>query len=381
MPISNGTYTIPSGATTAASGQTVQSAVWNSIFGDLQTALNTLASNNYYGIPGNRNILCDNGGFEIWQRGVTISQSASTTAYTCDRWYLVSNANQATTIARATGITDKSQYSCAIQRNAGQTGTGVYVFGYPLDTEEIVRLRNSKVYISFTVTAGANFSPASGTLVAAMYTGTAAPTKRLSGAFTGETLVTTVSTNLVASVATQVTVSSAAVIPTNSTQAEIQFTWTPVGTAGVADTITIDDVQIQIIPASGLLQSTTYDYIPFEQCLKGCKRFYDTTINYGTTVAQNAGLSGSLGVMTQNATRFACLWTYPNELRSNTPTITTYNPSGASANWQDVTATTSLAVTVDTANSRGSKNVLIYGATAAAIDHLIYIHASADASI
>jgi hypothetical protein len=381
MPISNGTYTIPSGATTAASGQTVQSAVWNSIFGDIQTALGSLASNNYYGVPGNRNILCDNGSFDIWQRGVSISQNVSTTAYTCDRWYLITNANQVTNISRAVGLTSKSQYSCGIQRNAGQTGVGTYTFGYPLDSDEIGRLRNSKIYISYTAIAGANFSAVSGTIVASFYVGTGAPTKRLTGAFTSETLVATVSTNLTLGVATSISVTSAAVIPTTATQAEIQFTWTPVGTAGVVDAINFDDVQIQIVPDSGLLQSTTYDYIPFEQCLKGCKRFYDTTINYGTTVAQNAGLSGALSVMTQNATRFACLWVYPNELRSNAPTITTYNPSGASANWQDFTATASLAATIDTANGRGSKSVLIYGATAVAIDHLIYIHASADASI
>ena len=46
MSYNVGVYTIPAGATTAFAGQVIASATWNSIFSDLQTALNQI------GLPG-----------------------------------------------------------------------------------------------------------------------------------------------------------------------------------------------------------------------------------------------------------------------------------------------------------------------------------------
>lgn len=379
MPISGPSYTIPNGATTAAPGQTVQSAVWNSIFADLQTSINQIVSNNYYGINSFRNMLYMNGSFNVWQRGSSVSVAASTTAYTSDRWYVTTGANQASTIARATGLNPRSQYCGKVQRNSGQTGVTAYTFGYALDTNELAIYLGQKIYLQATVKTGANWSPTNGTLSVAFYVGTGSASRRGAG-FTNEVAVIPVTnTNIAVSTQSNILVQSTVVIPTTSTQGELQFTWTPTGTAGVDDSISIDDVQIQIVSPSGVAIFTTYDYIPFSTELISCKRHYTNTFPYGTAPANAAGNLGALACMSQAAAQFGVMWIFTEEMRV-TPTMLTYNPAGASANWQDVTAAASLAVTVNT-SVLSPKSVFMQGASAAAAAHLIYIHSAADSTI
>src|SRR6266705_4303419 len=67
-----------------------------------------------------RNIIGRNGGMEVWQRGTSISVLASTTVYTLDGWYCWTNANQACTVSRVTGLTSNSRFAAKFQRNSGQ---------------------------------------------------------------------------------------------------------------------------------------------------------------------------------------------------------------------------------------------------------------------
>lgn len=384
MPFSGNVYTPPTGAENALPGQIVQSATWNAIHTDIASALTQVMSQLTASVT-NRNILAANGSFEVWQRGAgasaSMAQAASTTAYTSDRWYLTTKSNQASVISAATGLSNASQLACKIIRNAAQTGTGTMIFGYPLDTQEIYRMRGAKVTISFLVKTGANWSPASGTLNATLYVGTGAVGKRSS--FTGETTVLAIATNLaVSSATTAVSGTSSAVVPITSTQAEIQFTWDPVGTAGADDSVTIDDVQIEVNLSDDDWTTTDYDRIPFEDMLAMCKRFYQKTFPYSVAPAQAGGLPGSLAYVSSPNQLVNIYWQYPVEMRTTASNVT-YNPNGAAATWQDVTVTTSIAVSLDT-SAPGPKGILIYGTTSTAtagISHLIYIQAQADSSI
>src|SRR5437899_3651701 len=197
-----------------------------------------------------RNIMGDNGGFEVWQRGAggsaSIAVGASSTAYTADRWYLTTGANQASVVAAVANLTNGSNLAGKVTRNSGQTGTGVMTLGYPLDTDEIFRMRGGKVTISGIAKAGVNWSAASGTITMTLYTGTGAVGKR-GGGFTGETNVVSASINLSANnTALFPTTTGAGAIAGNATQAELQFTWTPTGTAGADDSITLDDIQLEV---------------------------------------------------------------------------------------------------------------------------------------
>ncbi len=110
-------------------------------------------------------------------------------------------------------------------------------------------------------------------------------------------------------------------------------------------------------------------------------RRYRKTFPSGTAVAQSAGIAGTLcaqnPIAVGNPSGF---WGWGETMRV-APTITTYNPSAANANWRDVTAAADVAVSVDPATAlSASTGVLIgTGATVATLGDALCIHATADA--
>ena len=330
---------------------------------------------------GYRNIIGDNGSMEVWQRGSAATSSfaipASTTAYTADRWYITTGANQASVVAAVTNITNGSQLAGKITRNSGQTGTGVYTFGFPLDTNEVVRLRGGYASINAVAKAGANWSPASGTLTLTFYVGTGAAAKRGAG-FTSETNVVSGSVNLAVNAQGTITAMSAATVPTTATQGEIQFTWTPVGTAGGDDSITIDDVQLE----AGLI-ANAYERRPFERMITGCKRHFWKTFNYGVLPAQNVGLlSGEImGIAGKAGALVEIIGVrHPVSMRG-IPVITTFNPGAANAQVRDETVPADCS---STANLQVTNETVFLSATgnaSTAVGNILGVHLTADAGI
>lgn len=386
MPLSNGvfTYTNPTGALNAQPGEIVQSAVWNQINLDISNALSQIDSQQIK-LTSNRNILAHNGSFDVWQQGAGGSASfavgAASTQYTADRWYITTNANQASVVAAQAALSNNSLKCARIQRNAAQTGLGVYTFGYPLDTSDIARLLGNMVSLSFLARTGANWSPASGTLTVALYCGTGAVAKR-GGGFTNETTVLSVSTNIAAgSAITAVAAQSSAIVPTNTVQAELQFTWTPVGTALAADYIELDDVELDSMLAA-TWTNMTYDRITFEEQLALCKRYYQKTFPYTVAPAGNAGFPGALASLVQvAATRVALYWQYPVELRA-TGSVQTFNPAAAGANWINTSVSVSVVVSQDTVGP-SPKGIYVFSANTSspAAGTGMYIHGVVDAQI
>lgn len=328
-----------------------------------------------------RNILV-NGGMEIWQRGsgdtASIAVAASTTAYCADRWYLTTGANEASVVAAATGLTNQSQFCAQVQRNNGQTGTTVMTFGYPLTKEECIRLRGKKVTLQFYTATGANWSPTSGTLTYNVYFGTGAEAKRGAG-FTGETNPLTGSVNLATGAgAAQTTATSSGTVATTVTQGEVQFTFTPTGTAGAADLVKLDDVQLEPAPIA-----TPFEYLPFGYMMRECQRHYCKTFAYNTAPAQSAGVVGALSATAASATAgtMGIWWQYPVQMRV-IPTITTYNPSAANANWRNTTGAADAVVQVDPNTAISQNSVFIKEQTTALVAaNNYYIHVQADSGI
>lgn len=267
-----------------------------------------------------KNVVGRNGGLEVWQRLVngatTITVAASTTAYTVDGFYLKTAANQASTITQVAGLTNGSNFAARVQRNSGQTGTGAMYFAIPLDADEIAKLRGNKAALSFWVSTGADWSPTSGTLTANLYVGTGALAKRNSSAYTSETNPITLAVNLATSAAAAVKISTASVaIGSTVTQGELQFTWTPTGTAGANDWFAVDDVQIEVVtdgvaPVTPLFERSDFVF-DLQRCLRrlwvfgpgvtktlGCGVCYSTTLalvtfNFPVTMAAAPALSVS----------------------------------------------------------------------------------------
>jgi hypothetical protein len=116
---------------------------------------------------------------------------------------------------------------------------------------------------------------------------------------------------------------------------------------------------------------------PFERRLYGqelalCQRYFAKTFPQSVAVGQNSGDFNSLYNIAQvNNLSFASVWKLPVTMRAN-PTITTFSPNAANANWSP-NATTPTAV-VATASQ---ELAVINGTTSTTAGNGYYIHASA----
>lgn len=338
---------------------------------------------------GWRNIVGANGGLEVWQRhaggSASIAVPASTTVYTADRWYLATGANQASVVSQQAGLIDGSRYCARVQRNAGQTGIGGMTFGFPLETNEVARMRGKNVSCRLVVRAGANWSPTNGTINVRFYTGTGAEAKR-GGGFTNEVqhLNGTVSVNLTAGGAAVLIASGsgAVTVPANATQGELQLTWTPTGTAGADDWFEIDDVDLR----AGEPVIDQFERRPFEDELRACMRHFQKSFDYSVAPAQNAGANGSV-VWRTTATGAVVTDSPERQLTvpmRNFPTGISYNPSAANAearNTTDAADCSATAVNVGGLNFGSTVRIQTTANVGAAVNELIRCHYTLDGGI
>jgi hypothetical protein len=121
--------------------------------------------------------------------------------------------------------------------------------------------------------------------------------------------------------------------------------------------------------------------LPTEEILLA-QRYYGKTMPQGTAVAQNAGLAGALCNRAPVSSALPDVtWRFPVEVRAS-PTIVTYNPSVANANWRDVVAAADIAVSVDPATAKGTTGVQIVGTTTmASAANNACIHATYDSRL
>ena len=326
--------------------------------------------------PNFRNILIANGGLEVWQRGAggsaSFSQAASTPGYTADRWYFFNGATQASVIDQVAGLSTQSRFAARVRRNSGQTGTGVMRFEYPLTTEECIALRGQNITFQAWLATGANWSPSSGNLVVNAYFGTGTERARAATGFTGET--NPLSTTLAIAAGTagaQSTFTGGSAVATNVTQGCLQFSWTPVGTAGAADDFTVDDVQLEVGTAASV-----FERLSFAAALAECRRHYFKTFSYSTAPAQNAGLTGAVGALDLGTTAAGTAggaWVNFPVLMRTTPTCTVYNPSAANTKWSDAS--------LSGISNAGDGGVTLTMTPFPLTQQMTYIHLTADAGL
>ena len=290
-----------------------------------------------------RNILGRNGGFEVWQRGAggsaAIAYAIGEQKYGPDGWYFYSGS-QAMTLWQPTGLSAQSRYSCAVHRNNGQTGAALYQLEFPLDSDEIVPMRSVIVTLSFIASAGANFSAVGQLINVVFVVGTGAlPGRFTGGGITGFTKLIDTSQALTPA-PTRYTFTTSVIVPANTTQASVVFNATPTGTAGVSDLFVIDDVQLEIGSVA-----TPFERRPFESELAACQRHYEKTFDYGRAPAQaTVDYKGALAThhAATGTTGADVCWRYATRKRV-APTITTFNPSQANANFRNLANTTDFA--------------------------------------
>lgn len=304
-----------------------------------------------------RNLLPANAGLDVWQRGTSIAVTPLASIYTADRLVCLTDPNQATTVSRQAGLTNTSRYCARVQRNSGQTGTGLMWFEYPLDTNELLELRSKKATVALVLRAGANFSPASGNVRIRLFTGTGSAARRTAGAYTGEATPIDV-TQTITSTATRYVMTSASAIASNITQASIAITWTPTGTAGTNDYLEIDDLQLHAL-----------DYAPdfvaldFNADLVAAQAWYEKSNNYANAPSAGFTINDGQAVREGHDTAAAALYV-PLKVRKRVAggALVIYDNTGASARVSYLAGTWSSGGTIDFA---------IVSETAVSIAHTI----------
>jgi hypothetical protein len=111
--------------------------------------------------------------------------------------------------------------------------------------------------------------------------------------------------------------------------------------------------------------------------LAKARRFYKKTFFSGTAPAQQI-LGGSFCQVSQAAQAQTAMFEFDPPMFAS-PTVTTFNPVSANANWRDTTGGADLTVTVDPVGQKGNTGVMITSATASAAAHNVCIQATFDA--
>ena len=389
-------YSSPTAATGAAAGNVIASANWNTIHTDLQTAMTVVATQVINSQTTSRNLAWGNGGFEIWQRGAGSSYTSgligATTQYVADRWYITIPASVSLTITANAGIDTPNQSVLALKaiRNSGNvilaTSTTA-ILAYPFDTEQCFVARGAQLALQFWVKPGANFNP--GVVTATVYAGTGATAKRTAVAYTNEQVLLNANVTVTAGGASRLITAILGGVTASATtsQMELQLSWAySTVAAGADDSVYFDNVELEVqsnllAGVGGTYAMGAFDHIPFGLSMVDCRQHYQKTFSYNVLPAQNtANYGGALPAISPAiGARVSYLWRYVGAggMR-NTPAITTYAPGGASANWWDVTAATSVGVFVTATSSIA---VFFYSSVSTTLNDFIYIHAQADAGI
>ncbi len=197
-----------------------------------------------------------------WQLGSSIGPISNGTAYTADQWEgQASGAGSSLTVSRQSGaLIPFNRFR--LQRTAGNTATGQLAFGQSLVVEACFGLQGKQITLSFSASAGANYS--GGALTSRIATGTGGNTSSLRAGFTGQS--SSDQSNTIG--ATQARFKQTVTVPSNATQVAVAFLWTPSGTAGTNDYVDLEDIKLEVGSAA-----TAYDIEDYRQALLRCHYF------------------------------------------------------------------------------------------------------------
>ena len=213
-----------------------------------------------------------NGGMDIWQRGTTFT-TTSGVAYTADRWasHTISAGGSVTTSRQTVSDTTNLptiQYATKFQRVAANTNTGILSFFNTLESADSYRFAGQTATLSFYAKKGANYSAASSILVSnvASGTGTDEPLR----AFTG--IIDRTQNNTLTTTWQRFTQTVS--ITATATEVGVQFYFTPVGTAGADDSVSITGVQLELGSVATTFKRSNGSGGTIQGELAACQRYY-----------------------------------------------------------------------------------------------------------
>jgi hypothetical protein len=184
-----------------------------------------------------------NGGFDIWQRGTSLTPAVTTfTSYQADRWSTYSAANWTVSRQLTNDTTNlpNIQYCGRFQRNVGNTATTICQIQNVFETANSIPLAGKTVTLSYYARRGADYSAVGNSFTVSIYIGTS--TDAGIGSFTSASVAGGVAGALTT---TWQRFTVTAAIPSTVTQIAIYTAYNPTGTAGANDYFEITGVQLE----------------------------------------------------------------------------------------------------------------------------------------
>jgi hypothetical protein len=251
----------------------------------------TVAATTVNSLANFRNMI-DGGDFTTnpWQRGTSNGSNhiTNTVTYGPDRFFFAGGASSSIDWSQVadTGIAGFNQ-SLKMQRTAANSNTAVLNMGQVLETADCIKCQGQVVTLSFWAKQGANYS--GGALTVALNHSTTAgndTAAHLVAASTNwqspPTIINT--TQALTTTWTRYQFTGTAV-PATATQLGVLLTWTPTGTAGSDDSISIQGMQLEIGPVA-----TPFEHRDVEVELALCQRYCYVINEPASTVIVGTGM-------------------------------------------------------------------------------------------
>lgn len=190
-----------------------------------------------------------------WQRGTAFAAIANTATMTADYWTCIGAAGSSIAASQqaATGFPSVS-LAFQMLRTAANADVNAIHCGQVVESLEAITMQGQTLCFSVNTIKGANFSSANNVLTANIITGTGTNqgyASMVAGTWTGQ--ATLQSNAITVSSSWNYTAPICVQVPTTATEIGVDFTWTPVGTAGAADSIQLAQVSLQVVtPVPGV---------------------------------------------------------------------------------------------------------------------------------
>lgn len=211
-----------------------------------------------------------NGGFDIWQRGTSLTGITAANVFLPDRWstgtagaYNIYLSRQAT---NDTTNLPNIQYCLRYGRTAGNTNGNWNTLSTSLETVNSIPLAGKTITLSFYARAGANFSSSGNGLASFLASGTGTD-QNITLAYTG--IAYSYGAHTLTSTWQRFT--NTYTVPVNATEVAISFQYVPTGTAGANDYYEITGVQLEVGSTATPFSRSGGD---IEGELAKCQRYY-----------------------------------------------------------------------------------------------------------
>jgi len=224
--------------------------------------------------------LIDGGDFSInpFQRnipglatgGVIATPITTTPTYFADRFFAVGATSIPPTAILMAAVADASvagfNQSLKISRQAGNASSATINVGQALETLDSLRCQGQTVTLSFWAKAGANYS--GGALTVQVIAGggvNQSAASLIAGTWTSASYVVNAAQALTSAMTRY---QFTGVVPPTATQLAVLLSFTPSGTAGANDSISINGVQLEIGPSA-----SPFEHIDAQVALEICQRY------------------------------------------------------------------------------------------------------------